>query len=140
MTAKAYRTKSKKLAGSNYSEVHRKAFSLYSQIEKRSKRRAYLRSSYFNKDKIFLSIFWHHLEDKFNHKDKLRRVKFYPCALELMRNTKQAPESKENVDKKTEILHRFTGITPDNEIFFVQIKENKTNNQKHLISIFPLGK
>jgi hypothetical protein len=140
MVTKAYKTKSKKLAGSNYVEVHRKAFNFYTQIVKRSKRRTYMRSAYFKKDKIFLSLFWHHLQDKFNQKDRLWRLKFYPCALELIRNSKVDPESKENVDRKSEILHRFTGITPENEIFFVQIKENKNNNQKYLISVFPLGK
>lgn len=140
MLTKAYRTKSKKLAGSNYGEVHRKAFGIYTQIVKRSKRRTYIRSAYFKKDKIFLSLFWHHLGDKFNHQEKLRRVKFYPCALELIRNSKFDPESKENADKGSEILHRFTGMSSDKETFFVQIKENKTNNQKYLISIFPLKK
>lgn len=138
MATKAYKTKSKKLTGSNYGEVHRKAFSIYTQIVKRSKRRTYIRSAYFKKDKIFLGLFWHHLGDKFNHQEKVRRVKFYACALELIRNSKLDPESKQNVDKKSEILHRFTGITSEKEIFFVQIKENKTNNQKYLISIFPM--
>jgi len=138
--AKAYYSKFKKLSGTNYGDVHKKAFSLYTQIEKKSKRRAYLRSAYFKKDKIFLGIFWHHLGDKFSHKEKLRRLKFYPCALDLIKNSRFDPESKENVDKKSEILHRFTGITSDNEIFFVQIKENKTNNHKYLVSIFPMGR
>ena len=135
---KIYRTKSKKLSGSNYSEVSRKAFNLYNEIKKSSKRRVYIRSAYFSKEKIFLSLFWHHLGDKFNHKEKLRRIKFYPCALELIRNSTFDPESKENVDKRSEILHRFTGVIPEKEVFFVQIKENKINNQKYLISIFPL--
>lgn len=140
MATKAYRTKSKKLTGSNYGEVHRKAFSIFTQIKKKSKRRVYIRSAYFKKDKIFLSLFWHHLQDKFNQKDRQRRIKFYPCAIELIRNSNLDPESKENVDKKSEILHRFTGITHENEIFFVQIKENKMNDQKYLISIFPRDK
>ena len=38
---------------------------------------------------------------------------------------------------KTEILHRFKGITPEGEEFFVQIKENKRNGQKYFISVFP---
>lgn len=76
MSTKAYRTKSKKLSGSNYGEVHKKALDLYSQIAKRSKRRPYIRPAYFKKDKIFLGIFWHHLGDKFNNKDKLRRLIF----------------------------------------------------------------
>jgi hypothetical protein len=138
-TSKAFRTKSKKLAGTNYSEVYKKAYGIYSQIEKRSKRRPYIRSVYFNKDKIFLGLFWHHLKDKFNHKDKTRRLKYLPCALELISCSRYCPNSKQNPMKKSEIFHRFTGITTDNEIFFVQIKENKNNNHKYLISVFPLG-
>ncbi len=140
MSVKAYKTKSKKLAGSNYAEVHKKAYAVYTKIKRRSKRRAYIRSAYFRKDKIFLGVFWHHLNDKFNHKEKIQRLKLYPCALELIRNSSFDPESKENVDKKSEILHRFSGLTPKNEIFFVQIKENKRNGQKFLISVFPLNK
>jgi len=140
MLTKAYQTKTRRLTGSNYGEIRKKAFTLYNQIVKNSKRRTYIRSAYFKKDKIFLSLFWHHLNDKFSHRDKSRRLKFYPCALELIKNSRFGPISKENVDKKTEILHRFTGITPENEIFFVQIKENKNNNNKYLISIFPIGK
>lgn len=136
---KVFKTASKKLAGSNYGEVRRKAFSLYTQIKKRSKRRVYLRSAYFHKDKIFLSLFWHHLNDK-HHKERLVRLKYFPCAIELIRNSRFAPKSIENVDKKSEMLHRFAGITSENELFYVQIKENKRTSQKYLISIFPHGK
>ncbi len=139
MATKAYRTKSKRLAGSNYGEVHRKAFHLYTQIKKRSKRRVYLRSAYFHKDKIFLSLFWHHLNDK-HHKERLRRFKYFPCAIELIRESRFDPTTVESVDKKGEILHRFAGITSENELFYVQIKENKRNGQKYLMSIFPQGK
>lgn len=137
---KAYKVKSKKLPGTNYSEVNKKAFALYSKIKKRSKRRAHIRSAYFKKDKIFLSLFWHHIKDKLDLKDKTRRLKYFPCALELIRNSHFDPASKENVDRKSEILHRFMGVTSENEVFFVQIKENKRNGQKYLISVFPYGK
>ena len=136
---KAYKVKSKKLPGTKYSEVHKKAFKLYQQIKKHSKRRAHIRSAYFNKDKVFLSVFWQHLGDK-HHKDRTRRLKYFPCALELIRNTRFDPASNENVDRKSEILHRFMGITSENEVFFVQIKENKCNGQKYFISVFPYGK
>jgi len=139
MSTKAYRTKSKKLPGSNYGEVHRKAFSLYTQIKKKSKRRVYLRSAYFNKDKVFLSLFWHHLNDK-HHKERLRRLRYFHCAIELIRDSRFDPTSIENVDQKAEILHRFTGVTSEDELFYVQIKENKRNGQKYLISVFPHGK
>lgn len=137
---KAYPVKLEKLSGTKYSEVYKKAWNQYLLIQKHTKRRTYIRSDYFDKDKVFLSLFWQHLKDKFHHGDKVRRLKYFPCAIELLKHSRFAPTSKENVDKKSEILHRFTGMTPDNEIFFVQVKENKKNKQKYLISIFPLEK
>lgn len=137
MPIQAHTTKSKKLPGTNFSEVYKKAFSLYAQIKKRSKRRPYIRSKYFKKDKIFLGLFWQHLHEKLNHRDKTRRVKYFPCAIELLQNTKFDPASKENPNEKTEILHRFTGITSEKEIFFVQVKEDKKTAQKYLVSVFP---
>lgn len=132
-----YKTKIQKLAGTNYHEVYKKAFAIYLKIKKQSKRRTYVRSAYFNKNKIFLSIFWQHLNDKLNHKDKTRRVKYFPCAIDLLKNTHFDPISKENPNRKSEVLHRFTGSTESSEIFIVQIKEDKSTNEKYLISIFP---
>lgn len=133
---KAYQVKAKKLPGTNYSQVRKGAFSLYSTIKKRSKRRTHIRSAYFKKDKIFLALFWQHLNDK-HHKDRTRRLKYFSCAIELIHHSKFNPTSIENVDRKSEILHRFMGITSENEVFYVQIKENKRNAQKYLISVFP---
>lgn len=138
MEIKAYSTKVRKLTGNRYANVYKKAFKIYSEIKSKTKRRPYVRSTYFNKDKVFLNLFWEHLRDKFHHKDKIRRIRFFPCAIELIRHSRFDPRSKENVDKPSEILHRFRGISPESEIFFVQIKENKRNNQKYLISTFPL--
>jgi hypothetical protein len=115
MPIQAYPTKSKKLPGTNYSEVYKK-------------------------DKIFLGLFWQHLHDKLNLKDKTRRAKYFSCALELIQNTKFDPISKKDPNSKTDILHRFTGITSEKEIFFVQIKEDKKTAQKFLISVFPFDK
>lgn len=140
MTIKAYSTKSKKLPGTNYSEVYKKAFGFYKQIKKQTKRRPYIRSVYFKKDKIFLGIFWQHLQYKLNFKDKIRRLKYFNCAIELMRNTKFDPTSKEDPNSKSDVLHRFMGITAEKEIFFVQIKEDKKTSQKYFISVFPLDK
>ena len=70
----------------------------------------------------------------------MRRMKFFGCAIELIQNSHFEPTSKENPNKPGEILHRFAGISADNEIFFVQIKEDKRNNQKCLISVFPVEK
>lgn len=135
--ARAYFVKSEKLSGTSYGDVYKKAFAIYKRIKARTKRRPYIRSAYFNKDKIFLGLFWSHLKDK-HHRERTRRLKYFPCAIELIKNSRLDPTSKENLEKTSEILHRFRGITPEKEIFLVQIKENKRNNQKYLISVFPL--
>lgn len=137
---KAYPTKFKKLSGTKYSEVYKKAFKAYKKIKNQTKRRPYIRSTYFKKDKIFLGLFWHHLDDKLNMRDKIRRLKYFTCAIDLIRHSHFDPVSKENVDRKYEILHRFMGSTSENEIFFVQIKENKRTGQKYFLSVFPLIK
>lgn len=69
--------------------------------------------------------------------DRVRRLKFYECALDLIKNSIYNPETKENFKKKDELLHRFFGILEDKEKFVVQIKENKRTKRKDLISIYP---
>lgn len=135
-----YQVKSNKLHGTNFSEVNKIAFGFYQQIKRKTKRRPYVRSAYFNKEKVFLELFWHHLHEKLNHRDKIRRVRYFPCAIELVQRSRLNPESKENVDRRSEILHRFAGKTRSGDIFFVQIKEDKRTNQKWLLSVFPLDK
>ncbi len=134
---KVYRTKTSKLAGSDFYEVRKKAFAIYSNIKMKSKRRPYIRSAYFKKDKVFLALFWQHLFDQQKWKDRMERLKFFEASMELIRNSKIDPRSKDNPNKANEVLHRFAGITKENDIFYVQIKENKRTNQKYLISIFP---
>lgn len=132
-----YKTHVRKLSGNHWPRLWKKAFGQYKEIRRKSKRRPYVRSAYFGKQKIFLGIFWQHLEGK-NLRDKARRIAYFPCAMELIQKTRCEPVSKENPNRREEIVHRFAGSTPDNEIFFVQIKEDRHNDQKWLISIFPL--
>ncbi len=137
---KVYQTKIKKIAGTDFSEVHRQALYFYKQLKRKTKRRPYIRSAYFKKDKIFLEFFWHHLYEKKNFRDKVRRMKYFPCAIELIRNSRCEPISKENPNRRSEILHRFAGTSKNHELFFVQIKEDKASGQKWLISVFPVEK
>lgn len=132
-----FKTKSKKLPGTHWRQVSKKAFGIYQEIRKKSKRRPYIRSAYFDKEKIFLELFWRHLHEKENIRDKTRRVKYFSCAIDLIQNSKIKPISKENPNRKGEMLHRFAGTTPDNEKFFVQIKEEKRAGEKWLMSVFP---
>ena len=134
---KFYQTKVKKLSGSDYHEVHRQAFGLYKEIKRKTKRRPYVRSAYFKKDKIFLETLWHHLYEKKNFRDKIRRMKYFPAALELIKNSRIDPASFENPNKSNEILHRFKGKTKDGISFFVQIREERQSSKKWLMSVFP---
>ena len=131
-----YPTKVKKLPGTDYKEIHSEASAIFKQIKSKTKRRPYIRSAYFKKDKIFFDYFWHHLWQK-SWKERIKRLKFFPCAIELIQNSRQIPTSKQNPNQKSEILHRFYGIAKDKELFIVQIKEDKRTDRKYLMSIFP---
>lgn len=133
-----YQAQELPIPGTNYKEIYKRAISIYRQICRKTKRRPYIRSAYFNKSKIFLGLFWQHLEDKFNNADKARRLKYFTCALELIQHSKGHPTSKENVDRRSEILHRFMGKTKNSITFYIQIKEDKRSGEKFLISIFPV--
>jgi len=134
---KPYPTKSKTLPGTEFKEVHKKALAIFRVIQRKTKRRAYLRSTYFNKDKIFLDLFWQHLWDMEKWQDRMRRLKFYEAAIEMLRHSAHTPETKENPNKPGELLHRFTGMTNDKKLFCVQVKEDKRTSSKYMISMFP---
>ncbi len=69
----------------------------------------------------------------------MRRMQYLPCAIELIQNSHFNPTSKENPNRKSEILHRFHGQTAIKEVFIVQIKEDMKSGEKFLISVFPSG-
>ena len=58
---------------------------------------------------------------------------------ELIKKSRVEPTTKENPNTPSELLHRFTGATKGNDIFFVHIKEDRRTGQKYLISVFPFG-
>jgi hypothetical protein len=132
---KSYFTKIKPLPGTNYSEIYRNAMALYKHIAGKTKRRPYIRSAYFKKDKIFLDYFWDHIRQK-NLRDRVRRLKYYPCALDLLTHSRVAPSSHRNQMKKSELLYRFMGICENDARFYVQVKENK-RGEKHFMSVLP---
>ncbi len=137
---KTYKTKTKRIPGTSYKEIRKGAFKIHQEIKRKSKRKPYTRSVYFKKDKIFLDLFWTHIFEKKNYWDQMRRMKFFACGIELIKKSNFEPTSKENPNKSSEILHRFAGTSADNELFFVQIKEDKRTGRKYLISIFPVEK
>jgi len=111
------------------------AFSVYDKIKKKTKRRPYVRSAYFKKEKIFFDYFRKHLFQK-SPKERMKRLKFFAAAVELVKNSRNKPISKQNPSKPNEIVHRFAGLTAEKELFYVQIKENK-KKRKYFMSCFP---
>ena len=133
---KVYQTKEKLMPGTSYGDVYPAVFGIYKRLKKKSKRRPYIRSAYFGKQKIFLDYFWEHLHQK-NSRDRVRRLKFYLCALDLIKNSKHNPYTLDNVNRRSVMLHRFYGITKEGSEFSVQIMTDKRSGKKYLISVFP---
>ena len=52
-----YTVKAKALSGSNYREVYRSAMGIYGLIKRQTKRRPYIRSTYFDKQKVYFDYF-----------------------------------------------------------------------------------
>lgn len=133
-----YRSRYRRLHGSSYKEIYPQAFKIYKVVQKNTKRQPYVRSSYFARDKVFLTYFWQHLRQK-NDRDRVRRLRSLEAALDTIRNTRYAPTTKQNPKDTYELLHRFIGCTGDNQLFYIQIKENVVTKRKDLISIFPIN-
>jgi hypothetical protein len=133
---KVYQTKIKKLAGSDQHEVYLKSRKIYKRLARKTKRKPYVRSIYFNKEKIFLDYFWEHLYQK-NPWDRFRRLKYYACAIDLIQHNRIDPYSVQNPNRSSQVLHRFEGKSKEGDSFFVQITEDKRTNQKYFISVFP---
>lgn len=133
---KAYRCRVKQLAGSDYHEVYALASNAYQKAKGSTKRRPYVRAVFYNKEKIFLPLFWEHLMQK-HWKERVVRMKLFPCAIELLQRSTCMPISKQNPNKPAELLHRFLGITSENVEFVVQVRENKRTGEKWFMSAFP---
>ncbi len=134
---KIFKSKYGKLPGTSYDELIGLARYEYHLIQKRTPRRKpYVRSKYFTKDKIFINLFWDHLDQKIPI-DRVRRLKLYINGIDLIRNSPYAPDTMQNPNNRNESLHRFAGLTASGEKFYVQIKENKRTARKDFISVFP---
>ena len=131
-----YQTNKKKLLGNRYSELRNRALTLFNQVKRRTKRKPYIRSVYFRRQKIFFDYFWPHLFQK-RPQERIKRLRYFEAAIDLIKNSRNEPTSKQNPNKPTEIVHRFAGLTKDKELFYVQIKENKRSGRKYFMSCFP---
>ncbi|MBU1199967.1 hypothetical protein KJ953_00355 [Patescibacteria group bacterium] len=129
-----YQSRHSKLPGTSYKEVYKHAWKIFTQIRSQTKRQPYIKSAYFNKQKVFFTHFWIHL---FQKPQRLRknRLKFFQVAIDLITNSHNQPISKPNPNKKSETLHRFYGLTKNKELFIVQIKQT-ANNRKLFMSCF----
>lgn len=129
-----WKTKSSSLQANTYSVMRNLALQHFKVIERKSKRKPYVRSKYFKKQKIFFDFFWIHLFEK-NPKDRTRRLKFLPNAIELIENSTYPPRIVFKNSKET--LYRFYGMNTLNQRFVIQIKETSRDESRYLISVFP---
>ena len=132
---KIYQSKYAKLNGSSYLDIERKARKIYLTEVKRTKRNPYVRSKYFNGDKVFLKLFWDHLHQK-HRSDRERRLIYYQCALDTIRHNAISPEIKRNPNNPKEVVFRFQAKTKSDDSFYVQVKQDKKGS-KHFMSVFP---
>jgi hypothetical protein len=124
-----------KLPGSSYSEIVKAAHRVYNDEAKKTKRQPYVRSKYFGGEKVFIGLFWNHLNQK-SPRDRKRRLKYLASAFNLLKNSTQAPIAKPNPNGKKETVYRFGGVTKDGDLFYVQVKEN-SKGRKDFMSAFP---
>jgi hypothetical protein len=133
---KYYKTKSHLVDGDQYKEVEKNARLIYKQIAAKSKRNPYIGAPYFNKEKVFIEIFWTHLFQK-SKTDRKRRLRYFSCAIELMHKSTIAPDTCLNPNGNGNTLNRFYGTARTGHNFIVQISKDRRTGDKYLMSILP---
>lgn len=136
MDSENYKTKTEIVIGSNYIEVKKADMEEFKVIKQHTKRKPYIRSAYFKKQKIFFDYFWVHMAQK-PPSQRYIRLKYFKAALEVVKNSTYHPKTAQNPNKTDELLHRFGDITKEGHKFYVQIKENMRTGAKQFMSIFP---
>lgn len=131
----SYQSKSSKLSGTDLKELWKKAQAVFKNIKSRTKRKPYIRSAYFNKQKVFFDYFWQHLNQK-SPRQRFERLQLFASAIEIIKYSRNSPISQDNPTNRNEILHRFAGLTKDKKLFYVQIKEDKKRGHKYFMSVF----
>jgi hypothetical protein len=121
--------------GNRYEDIEKQAQKFFSGLKAKTKRKIHIRSKFFKGEKVFFDYFWQHLYQK-PVSQRRKRLKFLLCGMEVLINSTYQPEKKINPSKKTEIFYRFYGITKNNQVFAIQVKETKKSKQ--LMSVFPL--
>lgn len=134
MSGDFYQCKQELIKGDNYAEIVKKARRIYHILSRQTRRDPFVRSPYFNKEKVFLNSFWNHLNTK-RQKDRKRRLVFYGCAIELIVENRTQPDTP--FKSKNERLFRFKGVSADEHQFTVQIREELSTGKKYFTSVFP---
>ena len=135
-TARYYQSKYEKLRGSSDKEVFYEARQIFRKYD--SKRRLpYVRSKYFDGQKVFLNMFYIHLGQK-SQKEQRKRIAFVLCAIDLLQNSRVAPAIEPNENNKS-LYYRFYGKTKSGENFSVQVMKDKKSN-RYFMSCFPSRK
>ena len=130
-----YQSKAPCISGSNDKEVFYEARQIFRKYDNK-RRLPYARSRYFDGQKIFLNMFYKHLDEK-PEAEHRRRIVFVPCALDLIKNSKVEPVTPPQHPKKLPAYYRFQGVSGDNRKFIVQIMRDKKNNC-YFMSCFPV--
>lgn len=134
---KAYQTKASTISLKRYGDIKKETFRRFNLIKKRTKRKPYIRSAYFNKQKIFFDYFWSHIFQK-SPKERVKRLQYFSAAIDLLKNSKNDPVSQDNPHKSNETLHRFLCATKEKNLFCVQVEENKRTGNKYFMSCFSM--
>jgi hypothetical protein len=132
-----YKTKVSMITGSDYGEIVKSARLHHKKIAAKTKRQPYVRSKYFGNKKVFVDSFWDHLGQK-SRPDRIRRLKLFPCAIELIRDSTCVPTIKPNPNDYRFTVYRFEGETPYGLRFMVQINEDKKTKKRYFMSVFPV--
>ncbi len=137
---KVYQSKASSINGSAYTELIGRVRKEEDKIRKLTMRRPYVRSSYFtegkNKSKVFIEYFLPHTMQK-GYKTRVKRLKLYNAAIDLLRNTRHEPEVILKADMPAYILYKFHGITKNGVKFCVQVKQHKRTGRKDFMSVYP---
>lgn len=131
---KFFLVKSPPLYSTSYGRIKKQAFNFLKIINSKTKRRPYIKSKYFSNQKVFTNLFLNHLFKK-NYADRKRRLKFLPCAIELIQETTFEPDIRKDFRARIK-YYRFYGRIKENKKFVVQIKET-SRGSKYFISVFP---
>jgi hypothetical protein len=130
---KTYISKFTQIPSTSHAEVMQAARSEYRRIQRLTpRRRPYIRSAYFDRDKVFIDPFWQHLGQK-RLGDQVRRARLFKCAVDLISHSQLAPDTIYDGGE----LHRFYGQTKDGFGFRVQIKQISKTGRKDFMSVFP---